>query len=89
MLIKIAIVAGVIVLALLASKNDWLLRHTNLMSSCRVYATAPNGDRWESCRSGEFNGRPNLSGHGCTTQGDRGPVEYWTCPPAAADSGSM
>jgi hypothetical protein len=89
MLVKIAIVAGIIVLGMFASKNDWLLRRVDLMSSCRVYATAANGDRWETCRSGEFNGRPNLSKGGCTSQGVRGPIEYWACPPAGTSSGSV
>jgi hypothetical protein len=89
MLVKIVIVAGVIVLALFASKNDWLLRRTDLMSSCRVYTTDADGYRWETCHSGEFDGRPNLSVHGCTSQGDRGPIEYWACPPAATSSGPM
>lgn len=89
MLVKIAIVAGVVVLALVAAKNDWLLRRVDLMSSCWVYATASNGDRWETCRSGEFDGRPNLTGRGCTIQGERGPYEYWTCPPVIAKSGPM
>jgi hypothetical protein len=89
MLVKIAIVAGVIVLAMAATKNDWLLRRVDLMSSCWVYATAANGDRWETCRSGEFDGRPNLSEHGCTSQGERGPYEYWACSPTVSKSGPM
>ncbi len=80
MLGRIVIAGLVVLLALVAVRDGWLLRRTGLLGSCSVYATAPNGVQWEICKAGSLDGPPDLSGQGCSVAASSGKFAYWTCP---------
>jgi hypothetical protein len=87
-LVKIVVVGVVVILALGALKNGWILRRTGLIGSCSVYSTAPSGSQLELCMAGRLDGRPNLSGQGCTAQSVTGRDQYWSCPTPLASQPS-
>jgi hypothetical protein len=75
------IIGGLLVFALmLAVKQGWILRETGLTGSCSVYASLPGGAQQEKCTKGKFDGLPDLSNKGCTSNGPDGSIEYWECP---------
>ena len=80
MLGKVVLAGLLIVLAMVAVKNGWVLRRSGLIGSCTVYANAAGGAQWEICGAGLLEGRPDLSRNGCTGDGFRGRFEYWYCP---------
>ena len=75
------LMCGVLVLvAMVAVKNGWVLRRSGLIGSCIVQADLAGGVQQEACRAGTLDGNPDLSGKGCTRQSSVGPVAYWLCP---------
>lgn len=86
MLARILIAGGVVLLALFAVKNGWVLRESGLTGTCAVYSTANTGAQEEKCLSGRLDGRPSLSGKGCVIQATYGKAQYWLCPAPLASS---
>jgi hypothetical protein len=69
-----------VLVAMLAVKNGWVLRRAGLIGSCVVHANLAGGLQQEACKAGTLDGNPDLSGKGCTVQSRSGSVEYWVCP---------
>jgi hypothetical protein len=86
MLGRIVIAAVLVIVALAAVKNGWVLRRSGLLGSCKVYATTSTGSQWELCSSGTIDGRPDLSGSGCSAGSTSGKLQYWYCPTSIASS---
>jgi hypothetical protein len=80
-MIKRIVLTGVLVLALMiAVKDGRILRETGLTGVCSPAQTLTDGTQLEACRAGKLEGRPSLSGQGCTQAGVTGTYEYWRCP---------
>ena len=77
---RIFVVALLVLVAMVIVKDGRVLRGMGLTGSCTVYANAVDGTQWERCEAGRIEGRPDLSGHGCSSAGVRGRDEYWHCP---------
>ena len=80
MIARILISGGVVLIALFAVKNGWVLHESGLTGTCAVYATSTTGAQEEKCLSGRLDGRPSLSGKGCLLQSTFGKAQYWLCP---------
>ena len=86
MIFRIVVVGVLVIGALAAAKNGWVLRRTGLLGSCAVYATAASGSQWELCHAGSLDGRPDLAGQGCSAQAPSGRLQYWNCPTPVASA---
>ena len=80
MLKRVVAVAVCILAVMIAIKDGRVLRTTGLTGSCSAVQTRTDGSELEACRAGKLEGRPDLSGRGCTSLGIRGTLEYWRCP---------
>jgi hypothetical protein len=83
MIVRIVVVGVLVVAALAAVKNGWMLRRTDLIGSCAAVSAAANGSQWELCHTGRLGGRPDLAGRGCSAQAPTGRLQYWSCPSSA------
>jgi hypothetical protein len=80
-MVKRVVVAGVLVLVLMAAVKDGrVLRETGLTGRCSAAQTLADGTQLEACRAGKLAGRPDLSHQGCTAAGVTGTTQYWRCP---------
>jgi hypothetical protein len=88
MFLKIAAVTVLIAGLLAVLADGRLLARAGLVGHCTA-AAAPQGadGSWQVCRPGRLEGRPNLVGKSCVSQGVNGNAEYWRCPaPIVASS---
>jgi hypothetical protein len=80
-MIRIWLIAMLAAALLVVARNTDLLHATGLLHSCStVPAPAGRHGSWRWCRAGLLDGRPNLSGEACHSEGRTGSREYWQCP---------
>jgi hypothetical protein len=80
MLLRVAVVAVCIVVAMVAVKHGRVLHSHGLTGSCSLVSTNPDGSELDACRAGKLEGRPDLTKRGCTGAGISGKLQYWRCP---------
>jgi hypothetical protein len=80
-MIRIWLIAMLAAALLVVVRNTDLLHATGLLHSCST-VPAPSGRHgsWHACRKGLLNGRADLSGQACHSEGHAGSREYWRCP---------
>ena len=77
------VAVGVAIFALMvAVKDGRVLRAAGLRGSCTVTVTNADGTQVEACKPGWLEGAPDLTKHGCVSQGGLGQIVYWHCPAA-------
>jgi hypothetical protein len=84
MLTRILAVAVLILVVMIAARDDRLMKKYGLTAACSVVQTLPDGSQLAACHPGRLEGRPDLSNRGCIDAGIAGTVEYWKCPAASA-----
>ena len=80
MLARVLVVAVLILGLMVAIKDGRLARSAGLTGACWTLKSSSDGSELDVCRPGKLEGRPDLSGHGCTSTGIKGRYEYWHCP---------
>jgi hypothetical protein len=84
MLLRIIIVGGLLIAALVVVKQERVLARFGVVGKCIVTAT-PYGEKvtegqWWSCNEGTLTGFPVLDRKSCETRGFRGEFQIWYCP---------
>ena len=79
--LRILLITAALAAFMLVAKDGRVLERARLTGSCSAVA-APAGDPapWQACRSGQLEGRPDLSRRSCTSESVVGDLEYWRCP---------
>ncbi len=83
-MIRIFLAATLVLAVMIVVKDGRVLRRAGVTGSCVSAAVAPDGSETKACRPGKLEGRPDLSGQGCTALTIAGRWEYWSCPAAIA-----
>jgi hypothetical protein len=79
MVLRIALVTGLVLSLMGVVANGSLLRKLGASAGCSVVRSAGQV-QLESCHSGWFKGAPNLTTHGCSLVSTTGKQAYWSCP---------
>ena len=79
-MLRIAVVALCIVVAMVAVKDGRVLHTSGLTGSCALVSTNADGSEVDACKGGKLSGRPDLTKRGCTAAGVSGIYGYWHCP---------
>lgn len=80
-MIRIWLIAMLAAAVLVVVRNTDTLHATGLLSSCStMQAPAGAHGTWRTCRKGLLNGRPDLAGSSCRSEGSAGSHEFWRCP---------
>lgn len=81
MVLRIAIVAGLIAVSLALVQRQHVLQHAGLTGYCTQIATPAGEDGvWQECLPGKLTGTPGLSRGSCVRISHATPRDVWRCP---------
>ena len=80
-MLRIWLMAMCAAAVLVVVKDHDVLHRAGLVGYCTT-STRPPGTTgtWRACEKGVIDGRPDLSRKACTSRGQDGKVEFWSCP---------